>query len=57
MKIKLNRDLSLDKKHGATKGREFEVIEGDVMKRLLFVIGDAGEKFGVYSNECEEVEE
>ena len=46
MTIRLLCDLPINARHGATKGRVFEVIRRD--GGLAFVAGDAGVEFGVF---------
>ena len=55
MKIVLLRDLPVEKKHGATKGRVFDIsrkeenrVRGGVH---YYFIGDAGEEVGVLIHE------
>ncbi|MGD8109348.1 hypothetical protein [Vibrio sp. TRT 17S01] len=58
MKIKLTTDLPIADKHGAKKGRVFEVIgEGEGRQKLYYFIGDTGEKCGAFArSECVVVE-
>jgi len=55
MKIKLTTDLPINKKHGAKKGKVFEVTKTN--KRKHYFTGDDGNECAAYYNECEEVEE
>ncbi len=54
MKIKLKVDLPLEKRHGATKGRVFEVLMN--RDRYTFV-GDSGEQCFAFSSEVEVINE
>ena len=54
MKIKLLVNLPIDKKHGAFKGKVFEVIgQKNFRGRLYYFTGDDGSKCGAYGRECE----
>ena len=62
MKIRLKQDIPVEKKHGMTEGREFEVPDAErvrVQRRheLLQVPGDAGEKVSLQQHEYEEVQD
>ena len=57
MKIKLLKDLPLEKKHGAFKDSVFEVIEKERRRgSKVFFIGNAGEECATFSYEYEVVE-
>jgi len=60
MKIRLLVDLPIDGKHGANKGRVFEVIReerGGRCQNKLFFIGDAGEECAALHREWEVAKE
>ncbi len=56
MKIKLLVDLPIDHKHGATKGRVFELLKTDGPQRRpqdkFWFIGDAREWCAALGYEC-----
>ncbi len=56
-RIKLFEDLPVDKSHGMTAGREFEVCRMGKGrgKPRWYVMGDAGEEVGVILHEAEVV--
>lgn len=60
MRIRLTEDLLvIDPKHGAKRGREFDVIrtDGRGYSQTLYFCKDAkGREFGVYARECEVLE-
>ena len=57
MKIRLTLDLPIDKKHGATAGRVFEVVRQDLMgrSRRVFFVGDVGRECAALTHEYEAV--
>jgi hypothetical protein len=54
MKVKLLIDLPIDKKHGAVKGKVFDLlrIEGVGNRRKYFFIGGAGEECAAFRYEA-----
>lgn len=59
-KAKMVRDIPIDTKHGAFKGKIFSIIRcnngnGRGNKKYI-LMGEAGEEFSVYSHEIEILE-
>lgn len=58
-RIRLLEDLPIAAKHGAKKGREFDVIEviGPLRRSMakFWFMGDAGEKCAAFGNEVEDI--
>lgn len=55
MKIRLKQDVAVEKKHGLTEGRVFDVLGTE--HEIVSVRGDAGELVWVRDHEYAEVEE
>lgn len=53
MKIKLLVDVAVDRKHGMTKGRVFDLVDNPESGN--WVMGDVGELVKVFPRECKEV--
>ena len=61
LKIRLLENLPIEKKHGARKGRVFEVVrqkkrQGRHYPAMYFFVGDAGEECGALEREVAFVE-
>ncbi len=60
MKIKLTINVSVEKKHGMTEGRIFDVFREQEQDRKQsggwWVIGDAGEEIKILGHEAEVVQ-
>lgn len=58
-RVKLLRDLPIEARHGATKGRIFNAIRSAGPERrrltLFYFVGDAGKVCAAYGSECEDV--
>ena len=58
MKIKLTTDLPIDKKHGASKGVVFNVIEVDYARGPKYwFYGITGEKCAAFKHEVEVIDD
>ena len=55
MKIRLKQDVPVEKKHGLTEGRVFDVLGTE--HEIVSVMGDVGEPVWVRVHEYEEVQD